>query len=300
MSESVVGRWAREKLEHLRRYLHAYTTIMRKQHFQGYYYIDAFAGPGKHRVRQERQAAHSAKRTLLDIAGFGSEQQEQQAFLAGSPRVALELKHPFSGYVFVERSISRVTELRRLQEEYGKTRKIVIRQADCATYLREKVAHNPDIDWKRNRAVVFLDPFGMQVEWKTIELLAQTKAIDVFLNFPVGMAIQRLLKRNPDVFSQAERRKLDDYFGSPEWFEILYKPSRTLFGDDIDEKVERSSIALLNWYRDRLGKLFLQGASKAARIRNTRGGHLYYLLLASHNSAGIKIANHILSAGEGV
>jgi hypothetical protein len=38
--------------------------------------------------------------------------------------------------------------------------------------------------------------------------------------------------------------------------------------------------------------------SKAALIRNTRGGHLYYLLLASHNGIGVKIANPILSAGE--
>ena len=300
MSESVVGRWAREKLEHLRKYLHAYTTIMRKQRFQGYYYIDAFAGPGEHRVRQGRTGSQSAKRTLLDIAEYGYEQQEQQAFLAGSPRVSLDLEHPFSGYVFVERSASRVAELRRLQEEYGISRKIVIRQAECATYLREKVAHNPAINWKRNRAVVFLDPFGMQVEWKTIELLARTEAIDVFLNFPVGMAIQRLLKRNPDEFSQAERRKLDDYFGSPDWFDVLYKPSKSLFGDDIEEKVRPSGIALLKWYRTRLGKLFAQGASKAALIRNTQGAHLYYLLLASHNNAEIKIANHILSAGEGV
>lgn len=40
--------------------------------------------------------------------------------------------------------------------------------------------------------------------------------------------------------------------------------------------------------------------SKAALIRNTRGAHLYYLLLASHNKTGVQIADEILSAGEAV
>jgi hypothetical protein len=33
-------------------------------------------------------------------------------------------------------------------------------------------------------------------------------------------------------------------------------------------------------------------------IRNTRGGHLYYLMLASPKSTGVKIADYILGAGE--
>ncbi len=36
-------------------------------------------------------------------------------------------------------------------------------------------------DWKRHRAVVFLDPYGVQVEWRTIEAIAQTKGIDLWL-----------------------------------------------------------------------------------------------------------------------
>ena len=34
-------------------------------------------------------------------------------------------------------------------------------------------------DWRSRRAVLFLDPYGMQVEWKTIEAIAATKAIDL-------------------------------------------------------------------------------------------------------------------------
>ncbi len=37
--------WTEEKLERIRKYLSAYTTIMRKHNFK-YAYIDAFAGTG--------------------------------------------------------------------------------------------------------------------------------------------------------------------------------------------------------------------------------------------------------------
>jgi three-Cys-motif partner protein len=299
MAESVVGPWAKDKLDRLAKYLNAYTLIMKEQKWcKGYHYIDAFAGPGEHEIRQEKEnKRRAAQQALLDVSSFGSEQEEQQLFLAGSPRVALELTFPFTNYIFVEHSSGRIRSLERLKADYGSTRRIHIRQEDCTKYLRDTIAANAKLDWKTNRAIVFLDPFGMQVGWQTIEALASTKAIEIFLNFPVGMAIQRLLLRQPDKFTEAQRRRLNDYFGSPDWMDALYKRRRTLFGEEAQDKIDESGVALLNWYRGRLRKSFAH-VSKAALIRNTRGGHLYYLLLASHNRTGVKIANDILSAGE--
>lgn len=299
MAESVVGPWAKDKLERLQKYLHAYTTIMKKQSWcDGFHYIDAFAGPGDHEIRQAAaDRTVDPRNALLDISSFGGEQEEQQLFLAGSPRIALELEFPFTNYVFVERSPTRIAALEQLKAEYGNSRQIHIRQQDCTQYLLEKISLNSQLDWKRNRALVFLDPFGMQVGWDTVASLASTKGVEVFLNFPVGMAIQRLLLRQPENFSEAQRQRLDDYFGSPDWFDAIYKRRRTLFDDEAQEKVTASGEALLKWYRSRLETVFSH-VSKAALIRNTRGGHLYYLLLASHNATGVRIANDILSAGD--
>jgi three-Cys-motif partner protein len=297
MAESVVGPWAKDKLDRLGKYLHAYTTIMKDQRWcQGFHYIDAFAGPGEHELRQQSGRRQDAKQALLDVSEFSLEQEEQQQFLAGSPRIALDLPFPFTNYIFVERSPTRVASLEKLKSEYGSSRQIHIRQEDCTKYLSNKIAKNPKLDWKTNRAVVFLDPFGMQVGWQTIEELAATKAIEIFVNFPVGMAIQRLLLRQPN-FTDAQRQRLDGYFGSVEWFDVLYKKRKNLFGEEDEKKVEASGVALLNWYRGRLRGLF-KDVSKAALIRNTRRGHLYYLLMASHNKTGVNIANEILSAGE--
>jgi three-Cys-motif partner protein len=51
-------------------------------------------------------------------------------------------------------------------------------------------------DWQKERAVVFLDPYGMQVEWSTIEALAPTKGIDLWNLLPLGMGVARLLTYN--------------------------------------------------------------------------------------------------------
>ncbi len=299
MAKSQVGPWAKDKLDRLGKYLSAYTTIMKEQGSwcKGYYYIDAFAGPGEHQLRSGRRS--KSQTALLDVAQFGQSQPEQRQFLAGSPQVALDVKHPFSGYVFIEHSPSRVAQLASLMAEYDTTRNIVIRQRDCNGYLRDKVVANPQIDWRKNRAIVFLDPFGMQVPWSTLELLGSTKAIEVFLNFPVGMAIQRLLPRDPTKITDRHRAFLDNYFGTPEWSGIVYRSTATLFGETEDEKVEQSGIRLLSWYQGRLKQAFGY-VSKAALIRNTRRGHLYYLLLATPNRNGAKIATDILSAGETV
>src|SRR5258708_538870 len=102
-TESVVGPWAKDKLERLGKYLSAYTTIMKDQRWcRGYHYIDAFAGPGRHAVRSKSNKRQLTQSLLLEVAEFGTEQAEQQQFLAGSPRVALEIDHPFTNYVFVE------------------------------------------------------------------------------------------------------------------------------------------------------------------------------------------------------
>jgi three-Cys-motif partner protein len=297
MVESLVGPWAQDKLDRLGKYLNAYTTIMRKQPWcSGFVYVDALAGPGRHKVRGKEEQL-DLDTLLLDVATFSREDAGQARFIDGSPRVALDIQFPFSWYVFIEKDPSRVSDLQKLKATYAETRNVVIRESDCNRYLLDKLVNNPKVDWNKWRAVVFLDPFGMQVPWSTVAALGQTRAIEVFLNFPVGMAIQRLLLRS-GTFTQRQREKLDSYFGSPEWYGLLYRMEPGLFGE-APVKVGESGHTLVNWYRERLRAVFGH-ASKAALIRNTKGGHLYYLLLATPNKTGLKIANDILSAGETV
>ena len=64
--------------------------------------------------------------------------------------------------------------------------------------------------------------------WSTIADIAETKIMEVLINFPVGMAIQRLLKRSGE-FTDKQRARLDSYFGSTEWFDLLYETKFRFF-----------------------------------------------------------------------
>ena len=288
-----VGPWAQEKLECLRKYLQAYTTILSNQQWcRGYFYIDAFAGPGTLRIRRQK-TDDSAQELLLDGSAHAGQDPGKAEYISGSPRVALELKNPFTDYIFIEIDGERLRQLKALKQEYeSENRRIHLREQDCNDYLRELLGKN---QWTQWRGVVFLDPFGMQVPWDTIVEIGKTKAIEILINFPVGMAIQRLLKKNGQ-FTPKERSKIDQYFGTAEWYEKLYKHHDNMFGEDNITKVQNSGDVLVKWYCKRLKEAFGH-VSTAREIQNTRGKPLYYLIFAGPNETGARIANYVLKQG---
>jgi three-Cys-motif partner protein len=287
----MVGPWAKEKLDALGQYLGFYTTVLKNQgHWlRGTIFVDAFAGPGLSRVRTKEKAAEPP-------GLFGPDPESDKAeieFLKGSPRVALDIANPFTSYIFVDSHPARIAELTALQAEYAGTRTVTIQKGDANAALQAWLVSG--IDWQHHRAVVFLDPFGMQVPWSTIELLAKTKAVEVIINFPLGMAIQRLLKKSGDI-PPGWQMSLDTFFGSPDWRGLTYEESEDLFGPTVT-KISDSGTRLLDWYCARLRKIFGH-VSTARLIKNTRGNPLYYLIWAGPNTTGLKGAEHILSKGE--
>jgi three-Cys-motif partner protein len=286
-----VGPWAKEKLDALGQYLGFYTTVLKKQgHWlRGTIFVDAFAGPGLSRVRTKEKAAEPE-----GLFGPDPESDKAEAeFLKGSPRVALDISNPFTSYIFVERDPQRIAELQALKGQYASTRAISVHEGDANAALQHWLSSG--IDWAHHRAIVFLDPFGMQVPWSTVEGLARTKAVEIIINFPLGMAIQRLLAKSGDI-PQGWQMSLDAFFGSPEWRELVYAEDADLFGPKM-RKVEGSAVRLLEWYRAKLQTIFGH-VSTARLIKNTRGNPLYYLIWAGPNVTGLKAAEHILSKGE--
>ena len=295
--DGTVGPWAREKLDALARYLGFYTKVLKNQkHWcKGTIYIDAFAGPGRAKLRSRDAVAQDNYATLFDLIEPTADIEEVVEFVEGSPRVALDLGDPFSRYIFVERDPERVIELESLQREYGGARNIEIRKGDANAEIRAVL--NSGIDWRSHRCVVFLDPFGMHVPWATIEALGKTAAVEVIVNFPMGMAIQRLLVRSGDI-SPGWQSALDIFFGSSDWRAHTYEESQSLFGPTT-LKLRDSGTRLLEWYRGRLRDAFGH-VSSARLIRNTKGGHLYYLIWAGPHRKGLEGADYILSKGEKV
>jgi three-Cys-motif partner protein len=265
----LIGKWTEEKLDLLGKYLKAYSDIMHKKKedwLTAYYYIDALAGSGNPKSKDENR------------------------YIAGSPLRALQCDPPFDYYKFIELKSRRIKKLKAIKEEYSYL-DIEILPGDCNKILINKII--PEITWESfKRGFVFLDPFGLQVSYETVQKLAEAKTFDVFINFPI-MGIIRLLKRN-EIPSGNTKLLIDKVFGTTEWIKRIYKLRKTLFGDEL---IERDSIRaewLAREYLEQVTNHF-KYVSFPVIMKNSINVPLYALFLASHKKTGVKIANDIFS-----
>jgi three-Cys-motif partner protein len=158
-------------------------------------------------------------------------------------------------------------------------------------------------DRKRTRAVLFLDPYGMQVNWTTIETIGRAQHIDLWYLFPVG-TVQRLLPREAKI-NEGWGSALDRLLGDASWRTEFYKTVRepTLFGDRTRENKVADLAAIENYVRNRLLQVFRGGVARnALQLRNSKGSCMYLLLFACGNPAprarglALKIAQHLLKS----
>jgi three-Cys-motif partner protein len=279
-----VGPWAKEKLDALERYLDYYTKVLKNQRWRTIY-VDAYAGAGRAQLRVPvREAA-----PLLEE----EPEPELADLINGSPRVALDIANPFTRYVLIEPDPSRAAQLEALRAQYGDARHIDILRQNAVSGIQWLL--NQNISRRNHRGVVFLDPFGADLDWAEIQALASTGVFEVVINFALNMAIQRMLPNNGE-FQPGWRERLDAYFGTPAWYQAVYETQPQLFGERVRKREDYRS-NLLTLYQGRLKQAFGLVAQPKL-IRNTRGVPLYYLLWAGHNSKGLKGANYILSMGE--
>ncbi len=293
------GDWTTAKLDVLANYLASYTTALKdkpsKEHPFRKGYIDAFAGTGYRDARRDDGSGESSQALLLpDLA-----EKEPQALLDGSARLALKTEPRFDRYVFIERSPERCAQLETLKSEFPHlATDIQIRQGDANAVIQELCGR----DWSSHRAVLFLDPYGMQVEWKTIEAIAATKAIDLWLLFPLGIGVNRLLTRSGDI-PDSWRRRLNTLLGTDDWYEEFYRveSTPTLFGGAEDRVVKATTETIGRYFNERLKSIFVAVAEEPKVLRNSANCPLYLLCFAVGNEKGapiaLRIANHLLTKG---
>jgi three-Cys-motif partner protein len=271
--EDVIGPWSENKLQLLKKYLHAYTVIMRGQEWcrNGYHYIDAFAGTGRSRARDEER------------------------YIDGSPRVALTIQHPFHSYTFIEKTTWRVQRLRELVDEFP-DRHIRICEGDCNHIITTEIT--PRIRFERfNRGLIFLDPFGMDAEWSTVEQIAETRALEIFMNFPVMALNRTVLSNDPNALTGAQIERMNRFWGGAEWRDEIYEEIPTLFGP-VEMKIHRTT-------GQRLGRLFKKRlktvfphVTDPLVMTNSRNAPLYCLIFAGHKQKAANIVRDIFQRYE--
>jgi three-Cys-motif partner protein len=203
----------------------------------------------------------------------------------GSSRIALDVEPGFDRYLFIEHSKERVAELDKLKALYpGRATSMLIEHGDANTVSTNWCAQT---DWQRHRAVVFLDPYGMQVNWSTIESIAATKAIDLWMLFPIGQAVNRLLinrKLPPEGWANALTRT----FGKDAWRQRFYKKSvqQSLFGDEELETKVADFADIQAYFLESLDSVFESVAKNPLLLCNSRGMPIYLLCFAVGNRSG--------------
>ena len=288
------GDWTDEKLARLRDYLIAYMKIFTKNEKARSFitnYIDAFAGTG---YRVESGDPSHGPDTLFDDDDF----RDATSYGQGSARIALDIPEPFDKYKFIERDPDRASALENLKQEFPeRAGSIKIITGDANGELQ---AICQGTNWGRNRAVVFLDPYGMQVKWSTLEAIASTRAIDMWLLFPLGQAINRLLTRDR-IPEGALAERLTETFGTEEWQAAFYRPNleQSLFSLDDQAFIKDTDFeGIAGFFLERLGGIFHSVAPNYYPLRNSKKVPLYLLCFAVGNPKGaptaIRIANHLL------
>ncbi len=290
------GQHTETKLQCLKEYLTAFSIALRQQEF-ACIYIDAFAGSG------ERTEVRPALPLL------GSEFSEPDEVTSpGSARLALEVDPPLNTLVLIERDPNRYNALEQLKAEFPE-RRVILKNGD-ANELVQRLCKN--IHWRGPktigrgiRGVVFLDPYGMEVDWKTVAAIGETQALDCWYFFPLSGLYRNAPKQAPKL-SADKRRALTRLFGTEEWYNRWYDHETVntdLFGDPVTAARTADVDAIEAYVAERLSDAFKGAVLKPIRLHHKNGAPLASLFFAISNTspAAVKlatgIASHILKRG---
>lgn len=241
------GDWTEVKLAAISAYSKFYTSAIGRK-FE-LWYIDPFAGTGE-RVGTEVVGG------LLD----GIPLTEIERTYPGSASRALTLKPPFNHYRFGDTKASHVAALEELCAKFPAKDAKVIR--DDANAFIQRGFSNPywtadDFSFGTPRALVFLDPYGLEVKWETLKALASCQKADVWFLANLGGAVRQLCHDHSKL-DPSKRSALGEYFGTSEWEDEFYevRKSDDLFGESSTKRRNATKHEVAAFHRKQLEQLF--------------------------------------------
>lgn len=202
------------KLQAVQKYLGAFTTALKKQSFD-LLYVDACAGSGSSTARQDNEQGRLIEADDITI---------------GSAVRALEISPPFDRYVLNDAKRKNARSLEAIvAERFPALRdRVVVMQSDANEAL---VTLCNTTNWRASRAVVFLDPFGLQLDFSMVSALGKTEAVDLWYLVPV-FGMSRQIKADGSILEPGGSR-IDRLLGTSEWRigATVHDPGETdLFG----------------------------------------------------------------------
>lgn len=277
------GPWTEKKLEAFSKYVWSYLTIMSKYPFWQTIYFDGFAGSGSREKQKNVDLMQQLKIT----------EEEEQTYQGAAERVLGLQDLGFDFYYFIDKKQTSLQKLKFKLDEKFSDKTIVYRSGDANIQINEL---SKALQTDKFAALVFLDPFGMQINWESIARLKGTRS-DIWILIPTGVIVNRLLDKAGKLkFSE----KLQSFFGLPieDIKAHFYKENRvqTLFGEEeeITTKISKPIEKIASLYAERMKTIWDHVTENPLVLKNRNGSPIFHFVFASNNKNAKKIAKQII------
>jgi three-Cys-motif partner protein len=254
-------------------------------------YFDGFAGSGS-RNEDTTSDDNQLMIDLIDEHQIAAE--ELTPYKGAAERVLNITQDGFDFYYFIDKDAASSSQQQEKLASYQKDKRLEFRHSDANT----EVSKLADAMRKNSKlkALVLLDPFGMQVDWSSIERLKGTST-DLWILIPTGVIVNRLLDRKCKL---THIEKLTSFFGKDEAFLRNYFYSThqdmTLFGDvEVIEKVKEPIRKIAELYIQQMATIFKYVTKQPLVLCNTRNMPIFHFACASNNESAVKIAHEIIN-----
>lgn len=292
VQQSFANKGTRIKLDTVFEYANFYSRALRDKPAASspfrLTYLDAFAGTG--------EVPFASEMPLLEGV------VDAQNFVEGSARRALHVDYPFSRYVFSDFKQKHTRDLEKLKNEFPHlSDRIQIERGDANTVVTRFCSNLSSSD----RALIFLDPFGNQVKWQTLETIASTKKVDLWYLFPAWIGVARQVKGSGELVKDAEP-SIDAMFGPHDWrsecLKSLAPAQRSFFINDNQDTVKVASAdGITRFMIQCMEGIFGGGVSRKWLPLGRDGRHYYSLIFACSNPTAKakvlaqRVANEIMT-----
>lgn len=257
------GIWTQIKLTCLSSYLHAYSNALKYQNFKKIY-IDPFCGSGSW------GSENLLTEDLLDPA--------DRVINAGSPLTALQFGADFDSFYFNDQNPAFISSLKENVKEFSSHKVIYFSEKEANEFILELVEK---FDKSNSRGVMFLDPFGLQIDWLTLQAIARTGAMDIVMLFP-SSGLTRMLPSS-GFPNEAWQQKLNQFLGTSDWKDFYHVQStRDLFGEVVRTERRAKLPDIMNFVVERFREHFYV-VGKTLELNNSRGSNLFHLIFLCAN-----------------
>jgi three-Cys-motif partner protein len=283
MQNEFGGTWTQDKIDILVKYARAYLIIMNKMREKypqwQLLYFDGFAGSGL-------------------IGGKKDDEKTRKAIIGAALRIVqLYEPRPFDMYYFVEMDPEKCKALKNAMSTLPQRNKVNIATFDCNEKMIRLAEWLSRPKNKHFKTLAYIDPFGMQLNWSSINAISK-HSVDVWILVPTGIGANRILPKNYDKLVAGWKERLSSFLGMDEQEIVEYFYSRsteqTLFGEiEVVTKQEKAIERCAELYAKRLGQIFEYVSDRLA-LKNSAGFTMFHYLMVSNNKTAVNIANDII------